>query len=99
MEENLEGKKQVTEKGESKNLDFVSNTFAGEKLGLTGYKFRPSDDVLLMDYLMNKIMGYELPVDLIEEIDLYAYDAHELPMSNFFSLVWLFFLSFFWGLS
>ncbi|XWS65086.1 hypothetical protein CRYUN_Cryun05aG0060600 [Craigia yunnanensis] len=56
------------------------------KLGLApGYRFSPSDDQLIMDYLMNKNMGYKLPADIINEVDLYAYDPPLLlPMSGFF---------------
>ena len=53
----------------------------------TGYRFCPPDDLLIMDYLMSKIMGYKLPVDMITEIDLYAYDPPLLPKSKCFFFI------------
>ena len=59
----------------------------------TGYRFCPPDDLLIMDYLMSKIMGYKLPVDMITEIDLYAYDPPLLPKSKWFFFSFLLFIS------
>ncbi|XWS58761.1 hypothetical protein CRYUN_Cryun08bG0061800 [Craigia yunnanensis] len=62
----------------------MERNYLDVKFGLpTGYRFCPPDDLLIMDYLMNKIMGYKLPADMINEIDLYAFDPPLLPMSEF----------------
>ncbi|XVE62258.1 hypothetical protein DITRI_Ditri06bG0103800 [Diplodiscus trichospermus] len=49
-----------------------------------GYRFFPSDDEMILDFLLNKIMGYELPLDIISQIDLYTSDPPLLIMSKCF---------------
>ncbi|XVE62255.1 hypothetical protein DITRI_Ditri06bG0103500 [Diplodiscus trichospermus] len=47
------------------------------------YRFFPSDDEMILDFFLNKIMGYEL-LDIISLIDLYCYDPPLLPKSKCF---------------
>jgi hypothetical protein len=37
-----------------------------------GFRFRPSDEELVRDYLLKKVKGEELPWDGIGECDLYG---------------------------
>ncbi|XP_021628035.1 NAC domain-containing protein 96 [Manihot esculenta] len=48
-----------------------------------GYRFSPHDSELIVHYLLRKILGQQLPVNIIPEIDLYQYDADQLPISEF----------------
>ncbi|XVE62257.1 hypothetical protein DITRI_Ditri06bG0103700 [Diplodiscus trichospermus] len=36
----------------------------------TSYRFFPFDDEMILDFLLNKNNGYELPLDIISQIDL-----------------------------
>ncbi|XWS58754.1 hypothetical protein CRYUN_Cryun08bG0061100 [Craigia yunnanensis] len=52
----------------------------GELLPLPiGYRFVPHDHELILEYLMNKIMGFQLPSNIIKDIDFYDLDPHEFP--------------------
>ncbi|XP_022719975.1 NAC transcription factor 29-like [Durio zibethinus] len=56
----------------------------GEALPLPiGYRFVPGDHELILEYLMNKIMGFQLPTNIIKDIDFYDFDPHEFPTSDF----------------
>ncbi|XVF06901.1 hypothetical protein REPUB_Repub06bG0091100 [Reevesia pubescens] len=75
---------------------FVSESFSGdeekgEEEGQAGellplpirYRFAPHDHELILKYLMNKIMGFQLPANIIKDIDFYDLDPHEFPTSDF----------------
>uniref|UniRef100_A0A2C9WHA2 NAC domain-containing protein n=1 Tax=Manihot esculenta TaxID=3983 RepID=A0A2C9WHA2_MANES len=47
-----------------------------------GYRFSPHDSELIVHYLLRKILGQQLPVNIIPEIDLYQYDADQLPING-----------------
>ncbi|KAJ0094508.1 hypothetical protein Patl1_16708 [Pistacia atlantica] len=50
-----------------------------EELNLPlGYHFS-----LVMHYLVNKIFSQQLPANNIRDIDFYAYNPHQLPISEF----------------
>ncbi|KAK4835515.1 hypothetical protein QYF36_010825 [Acer negundo] len=48
-----------------------------------GYRFSPRNHELVLNYLANKILGQKLPANIITTIDLYQYDPHQLPISEF----------------
>ncbi|XVF56531.1 hypothetical protein PTKIN_Ptkin06aG0128600 [Pterospermum kingtungense] len=48
-----------------------------------GYRFIPYDHELILKYLMIKIMGLELPCDIIKDIDFYDLDPQDFPTSDF----------------
>ncbi|KAK3228796.1 hypothetical protein Dsin_000677 [Dipteronia sinensis] len=48
-----------------------------------GYRFSPRNHELVLNYLANKILGQKLPANIITTIDLYRYDPHQLPISEF----------------
>lgn len=47
-----------------------------------GYRFSPRGNELITHYLIKKISGQQLPTNIIREIDLYAFDPHQLPISK-----------------
>lgn len=47
-----------------------------------GYRFSPRGNELITHYLIKKISGQQLPANIIREIDLYAFDPHQLPISK-----------------
>ncbi|CAN0926861.1 NAC transcription factor 29 [Linum grandiflorum] len=44
-----------------------------------GFRFYPTDEELIVQYLKNRIGSRPLPASIIAEIDLYKYDPWELP--------------------
>jgi hypothetical protein len=48
-----------------------------------GYKFCPMDDDLVVYYLKRKILGEQLPANLIPTIDVYASSPDKLPLGKF----------------
>ncbi|KAL5723099.1 hypothetical protein ACHQM5_006539 [Ranunculus cassubicifolius] len=48
-----------------------------------GFRFQPRDHELVAHYLRNKVWGRDLPCDIIPDIDLYSYDADQLPIGEF----------------
>lgn len=49
-----------------------------------GYRFSPNDGQLIVFYLKKKIMGEQLPVDVIPTIDhVYASSPDKLPLGKF----------------
>lgn len=67
-------------------LDAVvpSTTPVGEQiLARNCYHFQPSDEDLIVKFLAMMIGGNELDDHIIQEVDLYSYDADELSISNF----------------
>lgn len=71
----------------------------GQNLWLpVGYRFCPRDCELVIHYLKNKILGLQLPADIIREVDLYSYNPDELPLCKlnfFFSIEFNYFFFFF----
>ncbi|XP_012084854.2 NAC transcription factor 29 [Jatropha curcas] len=49
----------------------------------SGYRFRPTDSELILYYLKNKILGKELPVNIIPTIDVFSCNPDQLPLSEF----------------
>lgn len=48
-----------------------------------GYRFRPSDREVVVYFLTNKILGKELPCDVIPTTDVFACSPDQLPLSKF----------------
>ena len=44
-----------------------------------GFRFRPSDEELIVHYLQNKVTSRPLPATIIAEIDPYKHSPWELP--------------------
>ena len=47
---------------------------------LSGYRFGPNDDDLIVHYLKKKILGQQLPADVIPTTDVYASSPDKLPL-------------------
>ncbi|XP_042399451.1 NAC domain-containing protein 68-like [Zingiber officinale] len=57
-----------------------------------GFRFHPTDEELVVDYLVRKATGQRLQVPIIAEIDLYKFDPWDLPeMALFGTKEWYFF--------
>lgn len=48
-----------------------------------GFRFYPTDEELLVQYLCRKVAGHDFSLPIIAEIDLYKFDPWVLP-SKFF---------------
>jgi No apical meristem (NAM) protein len=57
-----------------------------------GFRFHPTDDELVVDYLCRKINGQRLPVSIIAEVDLYKFNPWDLPGARFSLNFFFFFL-------
>ncbi|KAL3645970.1 hypothetical protein CASFOL_011150 [Castilleja foliolosa] len=44
-----------------------------------GFYFHPTDEELVVHYLMKKVAAAPLPVDIIAEVDLYKFNPWEFP--------------------
>jgi hypothetical protein len=61
---------------------------------LAGYRFSPHNDDLIVYYLKRKILGQQLPADVITTTDVYASSPDKLPLGKvFLSLFFNFFLT------
>ncbi|KAJ6418893.1 hypothetical protein OIU84_002128 [Salix udensis] len=49
---------------------------------IPGYRFIPTNDELIVYYLKRKIMGQQLPCDVIPTIDVYASNPDKLPLDD-----------------
>ncbi|CAK9174397.1 unnamed protein product [Ilex paraguariensis] len=49
-----------------------------------GFRFHPSDEELIIHYLLNKLNSRPLPASVIAEIELYNYNPWELPKKALF---------------
>ncbi|CAN1304674.1 NAC transcription factor 25 [Linum perenne] len=49
-----------------------------------GFRFYPTDEELIVQYLKNRIRSSPLPASIIAEIDLYKFDPWELPKKALF---------------
>ncbi|KAL3733711.1 hypothetical protein ACJRO7_023128 [Eucalyptus globulus] len=57
-----------------------------------GFRFYPTDEELLVQYLCRKVAGYEFSLEIIGEIDLYKFDPWVLPSKAMFGeKEWYFF--------
>jgi len=52
-----------------------------------GYRFSPNNDDLIVYYLKRKILGQQLPADVIPTTDVYASSPDKLPLGKVFSLL------------
>lgn len=44
-----------------------------------GFRFHPSDEELIVHYLLKKLRSCPLPAAVVAEIELYNYNPWELP--------------------
>lgn len=57
-----------------------------------GFRFYPTDEELLVQYLCKKVAGHDFPLQIIGEIDLYKFDPWVLPSKAIFGeKEWYFF--------
>ncbi|XP_052186977.1 NAC domain-containing protein 2-like [Diospyros lotus] len=49
-----------------------------------GFRFHPSDEELIIHYLLNKVNSHPLPASVIAEIELYNYNPWDLPKKALF---------------
>ncbi|KAL5759387.1 hypothetical protein ACOSQ2_018225 [Xanthoceras sorbifolium] len=49
----------------------------------SGYRFLPRDNVLIVDYLINKILNQPISTNTVKEIVFYDFDADQLPIGRF----------------
>ncbi|GJS41224.1 NAC domain-containing protein 72-like protein [Tanacetum coccineum] len=63
------------------------------QLGLPpGFRFYPTDEELLVQYLCRKVAGHDFRLQIIADIDLYKFDPWELPSKAMFGeKEWYFF--------
>ncbi|CAI9752717.1 unnamed protein product [Fraxinus pennsylvanica] len=47
---------------------------------LPGFRFHPTDEELVGFYLKRKLLKRTLPIELIQQVDIYKYDPWDLPM-------------------
>ncbi|GAU45865.1 hypothetical protein TSUD_371610 [Trifolium subterraneum] len=50
-----------------------------------GFRFFPTDEELLVQYLCRKVAGHHFSLPIIAEIDLYKFDPWVLPVATFFA--------------
>ncbi|EPS62860.1 hypothetical protein M569_11927, partial [Genlisea aurea] len=57
-----------------------------------GFRFHPTDEELVVDYLLRKSSGQQRPAEVIAEIDLYKFDPWDLPEKSYYGeKEWYFF--------
>ncbi|KAL8046520.1 hypothetical protein ABFX02_08G182900 [Erythranthe guttata] len=57
-----------------------------------GFRFYPTDEELMVKYLCRKIAGHHFPLQVIGDVDLYKFDAWDLPSKALFGeKEWYFF--------
>ncbi|KAM0977562.1 hypothetical protein ACFX15_013151 [Malus domestica] len=57
-----------------------------------GFRFHPTDEELILHYLIKKVASTPLPVSIIAEVDIYKFDPWELPAKAAFGeKEWYFF--------
>lgn len=47
-----------------------------------GFRFYPTDEELLVQYLCRKVAGYHFSLQVIGDIDLYKFDPWDLPSKH-----------------
>lgn len=65
-------------------VSFVKN---GELRLPPGFRFHPTDEELVVQYLKRKVFSCPLPASFIPEVDVCKSDPWDLPGSCFFQLV------------
>ena len=60
------------EKAASMEIDWENFEFP------SGYKFCPTDDILIMDYLQPKLLSQSLPYNKFQDVNLNQYDPETL---------------------
>ena len=50
-----------------------------------GFRFYPTDEELLVQYLCRKVAGYDFSLQIIADIDLYKFDPWVLPSKYSFT--------------
>ncbi|KAI3828257.1 hypothetical protein L1987_02355 [Smallanthus sonchifolius] len=57
-----------------------------------GFRFHPTDEELMLQYLHRKVAGHDFPLQIIGDVDLYKFDPWELPSKAMFGeKEWYFF--------
>ncbi|KAI3708444.1 hypothetical protein L2E82_37613 [Cichorium intybus] len=57
-----------------------------------GFRFYPTDEELMVQYLCRKVAGHNFPLQIIGDVDLYKFDPWELPNKAMFGeKEWYFF--------
>ncbi|KAL1567126.1 NAC domain-containing protein ja2l [Salvia divinorum] len=57
-----------------------------------GFRFYPTDEELLVQYLCRKVAGHHFPLQIIGDVDLYKFDPWDLPSKALFGeKEWYFF--------
>ena len=54
-----------------------------------GFRFHPTDEELVVQYLKKKASSAPLPVAIIAEVDLYKFDPWELPGKRFTTYIFV----------
>ncbi|KAL3835359.1 hypothetical protein ACJIZ3_010095 [Penstemon smallii] len=57
-------------------LNFVKD---GESKLPPGFRFQPTDEEIVFQYLARKVLSYPLPASIIPEINIFSFDPWELP--------------------
>lgn len=47
-----------------------------------GFRFYPTDEELLVQYLCRKVAGHDFSLQIIADIDLYKFDPWDLPSKH-----------------
>jgi hypothetical protein len=55
-----------------------------------GFRFHPTDEELILHYLIKKVASTPLPVSIIAEVDIYKSDPWDLPGLSFILYLTLF---------
>jgi hypothetical protein len=61
---------------EMEKLNFVKN---GVLRLPPGFRFHPTDEELVVQYLKRKVFSYPLPASIIPEVDVCKFDPWDLP--------------------
>ena len=54
-----------------------------------GFRFYPTDEELLVQYLCRKVAGYHFSLQIIGDIDLYKFDPWDLPSKQYSRVLFL----------
>ncbi|QHO32706.1 NAC domain-containing protein 83 [Arachis duranensis] len=66
----------------SKKMRFVKKNKNGVRLLPPGFRFQPTEEELLFQYLKCKVFSFQLPASIIPEINVCNYDPWDLPGNN-----------------
>ncbi|KAL9683217.1 hypothetical protein QQ045_015036 [Rhodiola kirilowii] len=75
---------------EAERIESLNKRYREEKMraGLNlpaGFRFHPTDEELVMHYLVRRCASQTISVPIIREIDLYKFDPWHLPGTNQFN--------------